>query len=297
MAERFPAFRHVRKVTLDAGFTCPNMDGVKGRGGCSYCDNRSFSPALAMRGDGIHAQLDAQIPKIRNKFAGAGIIAYFQPYTNTYAAVERLAEVYGPALEHPEVVGISVGTRPDCLPDDVIEYLCHVSRIKPLMVEIGLQTANDQSLERTGRGHTRQEFEDCMRRCQQAIAREVQQGFAGFDMATHLIVGLPGETLQDFENTARCVSQFHFKAVKIHPLHIVRGTRMAKEWERGEVDILSFEDYCQAVATMLRIIPKSIAIERFTGDAPSDSLLAPPWCGDRNAIVKRVEELLVTNEK
>jgi len=295
LTERFPGLRHVRKVTIDAGFTCPNLDGTKGRGGCNYCDNRSFSPAMSLRGESIRQQLDLQIPRIRTKFPAAGIIAYYQAYTNTYAPVEVLAQVYTPALEHSEVVGLSIGTRPDCLDDNILEYLCQVSRIKPLMLEIGLQTAKDISLAAMGRGHLRADFEDCLVRCTHKIMQERALGFPGFDLGTHLIVGLGGESIADFEATARCVAQFPFLAVKIHPLHIVRGTRLAQQWERGEVSMLSFEDYCQGVASIMRILPKSIAIERFTGDAPGDSLLAPPWCGDRNAIVKRVEEILLAS--
>lgn len=292
LTERFPEYRQVRKVTLDAGFTCPNLDGTRGRGGCSYCDNRSFSPALANRGMAVREQLEMQIPKIRVKYPGAGILAYFQPYTNTYAPVEQLVEAYAPALEHPEVIGISIGTRPDCLGDDVVEYLCHLSTMKPLILEIGIQTANDQSLANTGRGHTRKEFEDCLTRCTDKLKREHAAGRPGFALATHLIVGLPGEGMIDFEETARCVAQFPIQAVKIHPLHLVKGTRLAREWEANPFPMLDFEAYCQAVARIIQILPTSMAIERFTGDAPGDSLLAPDWCGDRNRIVKRVEELL-----
>ena len=292
LQERFPSFKHVRKVTLDAGFTCPNLDGTKGNGGCNYCDNRSFSPALSMRGDSIREQLDAQIPKTRIRFPDAGILAYFQAYTNTYAPVRKLAEIYEPALVHPAVVGLSIGTRPDCVGDDVLDLLCAISRRKPLILEVGLQTANDESLLRMGRGHTRKEFENCIQRCVQRIAQERKQGFPGFDLGTHLIVGLAKEGLADFEATAHCIAQYPFSAVKIHPLHIVKGTRLAQEFARGDIEIMSFDAYCQAVAHMLKIIPPTTAIERFTGDAPSDSLLAPPWCGDRNAIVKRVEEIL-----
>jgi hypothetical protein len=292
LQERFPALRHVRKVTLDAGFTCPNLDGTRGVGGCNYCDNRSFSPALALRGESIRQQLDSQIPKIRAKFPAAGILAYFQAYTNTYAPVETLAEIYEPALQHPDVVGLSIGTRPDCLGDDVLELLRTISRRKPLILEVGLQTANEESLLHMGRGHTAQEFHHCIQRCVKLVAEERILGFPGFDLGTHLIVGIAGENLHDFENTAQCVAQYPFSAVKIHPLHVVKGTRLAQEYLRGDLHILSFEDYCQAVARMLQIIPRTTAIERFTGDAPGESLLAPPWCGDRNAIVKRVEEIL-----
>ncbi len=292
LQERFPGYRQVRKVTLDAGFTCPNMDGTKARGGCTYCDNRSFSPALAMRGDGLSLQLDTQILRLRTRFPHAGVLAYFQPYSNTYAPAEVLAGIFEQVLDHPDVVGISVGTRPDCLPADVIDVLCRVSRRKPLILEIGLQTANDATLLRTNRGHSLAEFREGVARCVEAVAAERGQGFPGFDLCTHLIVGLPGEGMADFENTARVVSEYPFSAVKIHPLHIVKGTRMALEWERGNVTILEFEAYCQAVARMMSIFPKNLAIERFSGDAPSDQLLAPSWCGDRNAIVTRVEEIL-----
>jgi len=296
LAERFPTYRHVRKVTLDAGFTCPNLDGTVEKGGCSYCDNRSFSPANALRGELVQTQLAEQSPRILHKFPGAGILAYFQAYTNTYGPVERLEELYHAALEYPGVVGLSIGTRPDCLPNEVLQLLCRISRIKPLILEVGLQTANDASLLRMNRGHDSQCFADAMQRIAKCVAEERAQGFAGFDVGTHLIVGLPGEGIEDFKNTAKFIAAFDLAAVKIHPLHIVRNTRLAREWERGEFTLLAFEEYCQGVVAMLRELPKSIAIERFTGDAPADSLLAPTWCGDRNAIVKRVEEILKSEE-
>jgi len=292
LSERFPNHRQVRKVTLDGGFTCPNIDGTKGFGGCTYCDNRSFSPAMALRGESIRQQLDAQIPRTLARFPDAGILAYFQPFSNTHAPLEKLAELYEAALSHPAVIGLSIGTRPDCLEDEVLALLCQISRSHPLMLEIGLQTANDKSLVEMNRGHTRKEFEDCMQRCVQCIESERAQGFPGFDLGTHLIVGWPSETLEDVRHTAQCVAQFPFQAVKIHPLHIVRGTKLAQAWTRGEIPLIDFEKYCQAAAIIIRTLPQSTAIERFTGDAPGDSLLAPTWCGDRNAIVNRVEQLL-----
>ncbi|HSQ41547.1 MAG TPA: TIGR01212 family radical SAM protein [Fibrobacteraceae bacterium] len=292
LQERFPKCKSVRKVTLDAGCTCPNLDGTKGTGGCIYCDNRSFSPALALRGQSITTQIEQQAKRIHAKYPGAGLLAYFQPFSNTYAPLERLSQAWQEALNRPEVVGLSIGTRPDCLPNPILELLRTTSRIKPLILEIGLQTANDTTLNLIHRGHTVAEFTSAMNHCLALIEEEHQHGFSGFDLATHLILGLPGETSEDFLRTGRYVAQYPLCAIKIHPLHVIRGTALAKSWKDGDISLLSFEAYCQAVAMVMRELPPAIAIERFSGEAPSESLLAPDWCGDRNAIVKRVMEIL-----
>lgn len=285
LAKIFPEWKRVRKLPLNGGMNCPNLDGSRGRGGCSYCNNKSFSPVWDKAGVDVQEQIAEYLPRIRRKYKDAGILAYFQPYTNTYAPVNRLREIYEPAFASDEVIGVAIGTRPDCVPSDVMELLAYENKRKKVILELGLQTASDKTLERIGRGHTVADFMDAVERAHAA----------GLIVTSHVILGLPGETMDDFERTAQVIKKAGVSAVKIHPLHIVRGTRMADEFERGEFELLSFDNYCNSVARFIRIVGDSIAIERFSGEAQNETLIAPDWSGDRNKIVARVEELLAQN--
>ena len=278
----FPDFPKVRKLPLNGGMNCPNLDGTKGYSGCSYCNNRSFSPVYDQAKVSIREQLDKFVPRLRGKYPKAGILAYLQPYTNTHAPLEHLRGIIDPIIAHPEIAGLAIGTRPDCLEDEKVEYLAEKNRLKPVIVEIGLQTASDLTLAAINRGHTLAEFTDAVKRCQAA----------GLTVTTHVIVGLPGETTGDFEKTARVVHDLHLAAVKIHPLHIVAGTAMAQDYANGKIRLLTFDEYCEAVAAMIRIIGPETAIERFSGESPSDMLIAPDWCGERDRIIAKVEGIL-----
>jgi uncharacterized protein len=282
LAELFPHCKRVRKVPLNGGMTCPNLDGTRGTGGCDYCNNRSFSPVWDKARVEVLAQLEAGIAPLLARYPETGVLAYFQPYSNTYAPVDRLREIFSPALEHPAVVGIAVGTRPDCLPADVVDLLAELNRSKPVIVEIGMQTSNDATLARMNRGHSVAELCAAAARCKAA----------GLCITTHVIVGLPGDTSVDFMHSARLVGELGFSAVKIHPLHIVRGTRLADSFARGEFDLLGFEEYCAAVAAMICQLPAHVAVERFSGESPSDLLVAPAWSGERDRIIKEVERIL-----
>lgn len=283
LAKIFPSWKRVRKLPLNGGMSCPNLDGTRGFGGCCYCNNKSFSPVWDKAGQSVQEQMAEYLPRIRRKYKDAGILAYFQPYTNTYAPVERLREIYEPAFASDEVVGVSIGTRPDCVPPDVMELLEYENSRKPVILELGLQTANDETLKSIGRGHSVAEFEDAVKRAHSA----------GLWVTSHVILGLPGETLKDFEKTAEVIRDLEISAVKIHPLHIVRDTRLAESYRRGEFELLSFEAYCEAVARFIRIVGKDVAIERFSGEAQNETLVAPDWTGDRNGIVSQVERILL----
>ena len=283
LAKIFPSWKRVRKLPLNGGMSCPNLDGTRGFGGCCYCNNKSFSPVWDKAGQSVQEQMAEYLPRIRRKYKDAGILAYFQPYTNTYAPVERLREIYEPAFASDEVVGVSIGTRPDCVPPDVMELLEYENSRKPVILELGLQTANDETLKAIGRGHSVAEFEDAVKRAHSA----------GLWVTSHVILGLPGETLKDFEKTAEVIRDLGISAVKIHPLHIVRDTCLAESYRRGEFELLSFEAYCEAVARFIRIVGKDVAIERFSGEAQNETLVAPDWTGDRNRIVSQVERFLL----
>jgi radical SAM protein (TIGR01212 family) len=285
LLELFPNYLKVRKLPLNGGMSCPNLDGTKGFSGCSYCNNRSFSPVFDQAKVSIQEQLEKFVPKLRDKYPNAGILAYLQPYTNTHAPLDHLRDIIDPIVKHKEIAGLAIGTRPDCLENEKIEYLAELNRKKPIIVEIGLQTANDLTLAGINRRHTLAEFEDAVKRCQAA----------GLTVTTHVIVGLPGEKMEDFKRTAQVVHDMNLAAVKIHPLHIVVGTALAQDYINKEFKLLTFEEYCEAVAEMIKIIGTDIAIERFSGESPSEMLIAPNWCGERDKIIATVEKLLDSN--
>ena len=282
LLELFPNYLKVRKLPLNGGMSCPNLDGTKGFSGCSYCNNRSFSPVFDQAKVSIQEQLEKFVPRLRDKYPNAGILAYLQPYTNTHAPIDHLRDIIDPIIKHKEIAGLAIGTRPDCLENEKIEYLAELNRKKPIIVEIGLQTANDLTLAGINRRHTLAEFEDAVKRCQAA----------GLTVTTHVIVGLPGEKMEDFKRTAQVVHDMNLAAVKIHPLHIVVGTALAQDYINKEFKLLTFEEYCAAVAEMIKIIGTDIAIERFSGESPSEMLIAPDWCGERDKIIATVEKLL-----
>lgn len=282
LAELFPSYKRVRKLPLNGGMTCPNLDGTKGFSGCSYCNNKSFSPVWDKSKVSVATQIEEGIPHILRKYPDAGILAYFQPYTNTYAPSELLEEIYEPAMRHPKIVGLAIGTRPDCLPFDTVELLAKMNEKKPVIVEVGLQTANDKTLNYINRRHTFSEFEN-------AVTRLKQEGLT---VTTHLIVGLPGETTDDFIHTARVVRELGIRAAKLHPLHIVCGTQMAQDYANQEFELLTFKEYCEAVAAMIREFGGEVCVERFSGESLGDVLIAPDWCGERERIVAEVQRLL-----
>lgn len=283
----FPNYPKVRKLPLNGGMSCPNLDGTKSYSGCSYCNNRSFSPVYDQAKVSIQEQMEKFIPKIREKYPTAGILAYLQPYTNTHAPLEHLMGIMDPIINHKEIAGLAIGTRPDCLESDKVAYLSELNREKPVIVEIGLQTANDKTLAAINRHHTVAEFEDAVKRCKTV----------GLTVTTHVIVGLPGETMDDFKRTAQVVRDLKLAAVKIHPLHVVSGTALAQDYINGEFKLLEFDQYCEAVAEMIKIIGTETAIERFSGESPSDMLIAPSWCGERDKIITTVEKILAADDR
>jgi len=261
----------IRKVSLNAGFSCPNLDGTVGEWGCAYCDNKSFS-AVADSKLSVMEQLEEGIKKNKK----CEILAYFQSYTNTHAPVEKLREVFTPVIMHSRVAGISVGTRPDCLSPEVVSLLAYFNKIKKVIVEIGVQSANDKTLQNINRNHTVAQVRDAAARCKNA----------GLLITSHIIIGLPNEEMSDFVNTAKLIVECGFSAVKIHPLHIVRGTKFAEDYARGEIGLLGFEDYCKAAAEVIRIVQPSVAIERVSAEVRGSHV--PDWCGEREKIWKGI---------
>jgi radical SAM protein (TIGR01212 family) len=274
--------QRVHKLALNASFTCPNRDGSKGRGGCTFCNNVSFSPN-ARQPEPLAQQIAAGREVVRRRTGARKYIAYFQAYTNTYAEIETLQALYDDALRQTDVIGLSVGTRPDCVPDAVLDLLCRYrDQGQEIWLELGLQSAFDETLERVNRGHGWTEYEDATRR---AHAR-------GLSVCTHLIAGLPGERpAHTLESLAR-VLELGAEGLKLHPLHVVKGTALANEWRRGEYQPLTREEYIELAADVVEASPPELIFHRLTGTAQQNLLLAPDWCSEKWSVLNGIEQTL-----
>ena len=264
----------VQKVSLDAGFTCPNVDGTVARGGCTFCDNRSFSPSRRLPRQGIAGQIDEGIRRLKWRYEVERFLAYFQPATNTYAPVERLRPLYEAALAHPQVVGLAIGTRPDCVPDDVLDLLAELAGRTYLSVEYGMQTMHDRSLDWMNRGH----HHDAVRR------RDGAEPRARLRNLRHVMLGLPGETHDDMLATARELARLRPDAVKIHNLYAVKNTPLAEQVAAGDVTLMGRDEYIRTLVDFLELLPPDCVVERISGDAPPDYFVGPAWCLDKPAI-------------
>jgi radical SAM protein (TIGR01212 family) len=292
---RYYAFSHflrerfggkIYRVTLDAGFTCPNVDGTVAVGGCVYCDNRSFSPNRRLPRTGIREQIERGIRALQQRYRAERFIAYFQAATNTYAPVARLRSLYDQAVAHPQVVGLAIGTRPDCVPDDVLDLIQGYARDRYVCLELGLQSIHDRSLDWMNRGHHFDSFADAVRRCQGR----------GFDLCAHVILGLPGESCDDMLATADVLASLPVQAVKIHNLHVVKDTPLEKMHQAGTVRMLERDEYVSIVCDFLERLPPTMVIQRLSGEAPPDFLVAPLWCLDKPGLLRAIDEELIKRD-
>ena len=277
----------VQKVSVDAGFTCPNVDGTVAKGGCSFCDNRSFSPSRRLPRAGVLGQIDQSIARMRVRYKSCKhYLAYFQPATNTYAPVERLRPLFEEALSHPQVVGLAIGTRSDCVADDVMELLEELAARTYLSVEYGMQTMHNRSLEWMNRGHDHDSFLDAMERSRGK----------GFEICAHVLLGLPGESHEDMLATARELARVGVDAVKIHNLYCVKNTKLAEQVEAGEVELIGQDTYVQAVVDFIELLPPTVVVERISGEAPPDYFVGPSWCLDKPAVKRAIEAEFVRRD-
>ncbi len=276
LRERFGC--KVYKLTVDAGFTCPNRDGSRGTGGCIYCENRSFSPAAGSRLS-VGGQIEKEKRLAARRYKAGKFIAYFQPFTNTYGPVEKLRALYEEALAAPDVVGLSLGTRPDCTPPEVLDYLAELAGRTHLWVEYGLQSAHDATLEKINRGHDYAEFAD-------AVARAQRRGIF---ICVHLILGLPGETPAMMRETAERVASFGVDGIKLHHLHVVRDTELEAMHHRGEVKLLAMSEYAALAADVLERLPPWTVLQRFVGDVQGDTLVAPKWREGKLRVLEAIQ--------
>ena len=264
----------VQKVSIDGGFTCPNVDGTVAIGGCTFCDNRSFSPSRRIPKTAIGDQIDVGIENLKRRYRCEKFIAYFQPATNTYGAIDRLRSLYFEALSDPRIVGMAIGTRTDCVTDEVLDLLEEVAGRTYLSVEYGMQTVHNRSLEWMNRGHGHEATVDAIERSRNR----------GFEVCVHIMLGLPGESYEDMMATAEEVARLKVDAVKIHNLYAVKKTPLGDQVERGEIELLQRDEYIPILVDFLERIPTTNVVERISGEAPPEYLVGPDWCLDKSAI-------------
>ena len=272
------------KLPIDAGFTCPNIDGKCGHGGCIYCSPRGSGDFAPEASRSITEQIAEQKRNFAKKWEVSRCIAYFQAHTNTYAPLSVLREKCEEALAVDGIVGLNLATRADCLAEDVLVYLAELSKRTVLTVELGLQTSNDATAERINRGHTFAAFCQGFRALRRAVPRA--------EICVHLILGLPGEDDETMLQSVREVAALHPEQVKLHLLHVLRGTRLATLWERGEYEPLEREHYIRLVADALELLPPDTVIGRLTGDGAADALLAPLWSRKKTTVINDIDKLL-----
>ena len=277
----------VWRISLDGGFTCPNVDGRVARGGCTFCRILSFSPSRRVGRQAIAAQIDRGITALRRRYGNVErFIAYFQPATNTYGPVAYLREIFWEALRHPAIVAIAIGTRPDCVDEPVLDLLAELASQIDLSVEYGMQTMHDRSLRAMNRGHDHA-----------ATIRAVEASRGrGFRIGLHLLVGWPGESHQDVLASAREIARLNVDAVKIHSLYAVHGTPLGEQVLRGEVRLLDEATYVTWVADILERLPPSVVVERLLAQAPPRYLIGPKWCLRGAEVRRRIEGLLAERQ-
>lgn len=275
----------VFKVALNGGFTCPNIDGSKGTGGCIYCSGGSGDFA----GDPAHSiltQFDEVKTKMHQKWREAKYIPYFQAHTNTYAPASVLRERFEPVLAQENVVGISIATRADCLADDVLEYLSELNGRTYLIVELGLQTIFDETGEKINRCHTYADFLEGYNKLKER----------NINVCVHLIDGLPGETEEMMVQSAREVARLKPHCVKLHLLHVLKGTRLAEMYENGEFSLMTREDYVETIVNQLEVFPEETVIQRLTGDGGRDSLIGPLWSLKKFVVLNEIDKLMIKRD-
>lgn len=270
----------VQRVSLDANFTCPNVDGRVATGGCVFCDNRSFSPSRRSSRRPLSVQLDEGIRQLKLRYRCDHFLAYFQPATNTYAPPEQLSKLFSEVITDPRVVGLVIGTRPDCVPPDVLDLIEEFSRRTYVSLEYGMQTMHDRSLAWMNRGHGHDAFVDAVERSQGR----------NFEIGAHVILGLPGESREDMRATAEELARLKVDAVKIHNLYAVKETPLAKEVLAGHIRLIDRASYVQILVDFLERLPPYCVVERLSGDAPPDFLVGPNWCLDKPALRSAVDQ-------
>ena len=281
--KKFP-FR-VQKISVDAGFSCPNRDGKLSSGGCTFCDNRTFNPSYCNRNTSIKEQIEAGKRFFAGKYPDMKYLAYFQAYSNTYDSVDNLKRRYEEALGCEDVVGIVIGTRPDCVDEKTLDYLEELNRETFLTVEYGIESSDNDTLKRINRGHT---FECSARAINETARRSITTG-------GHIIIGLPGESSQDIVMQAKRISETRLDILKIHQLQIVKGTKLAEEYARQPFHTFTVDEYIETIGEYIRHLRKDIIIERFVSQSPKGMTIAPDWGLKNYEFTNRLNNYLIKN--
>ena len=272
----------VYKISLDGGFTCPNRDGKIDTRGCIFCSKGGSGDFAQNRDLSITEQIESGKKRVEKKIKSGKYIAYFQAFTNTYAPVEILRAKYSEAINHPDIVALSIATRPDCLGDDVIELLDEMNKIKPVFVELGLQTIHSDSAKYIRRGYSLEVYNEAVKNLKNI----------GVNIVVHIILGLPNESEEDMLESVKYVCQSQIDGIKLQLLHIIAGTDLAKDYEKGLFKTLEFDEYVELIAKCVAIIPKNIVIHRLTGDGAKKDLIAPLWSADKKKVLNAINKAL-----
>lgn len=272
----------VYKIGLDGGFTCPNRDGKTGTRGCIFCSKGGSGDFAESREMSITKQIESGKKKVEKKIKSGKYIAYFQAFTNTYAPVEILRQKYEEAINHPDIVALSIATRPDCLGDDVLRLLDEMNKIKPVFVELGLQTIHKKSAKYIRRGYDLSVYDKAVRDLKKV----------GVNVVVHVILGLPNESENDMLETVKYVCESGANGIKLQLLHVIDGTDLAKDYEKGLFKTLEFDEYVNLIVKCVKIIPKDIVIHRLTGDGAKKDLIAPLWSADKKRVLNAINKAL-----
>ena len=272
------------KIAIDGGFTCPNRDGTLDNRGCIFCSGAGSGDFAESRKDSVTEQIEKGKERLSGKIKNGKYIAYFQAFTNTYGPVDELKRKYEEAIRHPDIVAVSIATRPDCLEDDVLDLIEELNHIKPVWVELGLQTIHEKTAAYIRRGYRLSVFDEAVLRLRRR----------GITTIVHVILGLPGETRADMLETVSYVGKSGVSGIKLQLLHVLRGTDLEKDYEFGRFEVMSMEDYVNLVADCIAALPRNMVIHRMTGDGDKKTLIAPLWSGDKkrvlNALNKAIKE-------
>ncbi len=277
----------VYKIALNGGFTCPNRDGILGRRGCIFCSGMGSGEFAGRSEDSITIQIEKGKEKARGKARNGKYIAYFQAFTGTYAPVEKLRKLYGEAISHPDVVALSIATRPDCLPDEVMALLQEMNRRKPVWVELGLQTIHERTAEYIRRGYPLPVYDEAV----------VKLKKIGVQVIVHVILGLPGESAEDIKETISYVGRSGADGIKLQLLHVIRGTDLEREYLEGRCPVMEFEEYVTLVADCIALLPERMVIHRMTGDGDKKTLLAPRWSTDKKRVLNALHRAIREKER
>jgi radical SAM protein (TIGR01212 family) len=275
----------VYKLSISAKVTCPNRDGTLGSRGCIFCSEGGSGDFAANANLPIRQQIAEAKEKVSKKIKGKALyIAYFQSFTNTYASIEYLRDIYMQAIEPDDIVALSIGTRPDCLGPDVIRLLSEINKIKPVWVELGLQTIHEDSAVYIRRGYTLDVYDKAVR----DLRKE------GIDVITHVILGLPGETDKDMVQTVKYVVDSGVQGIKLQLLHVLKNTDLEKDYLEGRFEVMTMDEYIELLKKLVKLIPDDVIIHRLTGDGPKKSLVAPLWSGDKKVVLNRINNEVIT---